>query len=300
MVLVVEKEVKELLWTKKETKYFALPQCQLLIANLSKISGKEAVQLFQRFSFGAVHRPNAYTSLKDKIFLQELKRKVHFLIHQDPSEYMQLIRERRSEYRLANRLLSYQIIVVGGSTGATDSVVELVKALPAAYPLPVVIAQHIPDSFSARLANRLEGLSKNRIVIPQNGEPLFAGTVYLLPSDRNMVINSPTTADNWYFGESTEEFKEFNHPSIDGFLDSLGSAGVESGVYISLSGMGKDGALGAASLNSKKGKVIIQDPEECLLQSMPLATKEQCKQVEIMTIEEITHFLKSIVGQTSN
>lgn len=279
---------------------FGITKWQLLVIDLSLVSANLLYKLFAIPTLEILHRSTGFKSLTDSTFKQELKRKTHFLTHLEPTELAQLQQQKKEFLPVQNRLLPYQLVVIGGSTGATDSLTELVAALPAAFPIPVVIVQHIPEKFTWRLASRLEGISKNRIVVPQNGEPLFAGAVYLLPSDRNMVLSSSiNTNGQWIFGESNQKFQEYNFPSIDGFLGSVSSLKINRVVSVTLSGMGKDGAFGAEKIEKLHGKVIVQQPKECLAESMPLATKQQCNNVEVMSISEIAHFIKSIIGQSS-
>ena len=157
------------------------------------------------------------------------------------------------------------IIAIGASTGGTEAIKEVLSSLPSNTP-PVVITQHIPKTFSARFAFRLNEQCALTVVEAQHGQKIKEGHAYVAPGDLHLTVVKK--------GESLfcvlEDTPEVNRhkPSVDVLFDSLVPL-AENVQAVLLTGMGNDGAQGMRHLKDHGAFTIIQDQQSSLIWGMP-------------------------------
>lgn len=159
-----------------------------------------------------------------------------------------------------------RVLAIGSSTGGPPVLRELLAAMPAPFPLPVVIAQHILAGFDAGLAGWLRGTGHD-VVLVKDTMPLVAGRVYLAPGDGHMVIEGDrvrllAVAD----GDMV--------PSADKLLSSAARQFAEAAVGVVLTGMGRDGAKGLSAIRQAGGRTLTQRGDTCVVNGMPEACRE--------------------------
>lgn len=164
----------------------------------------------------------------------------------------------------ADDLLTPRLVVVGASAGGISALSVLVSTLPADFPAPVVVAQHLDPSRESLLGEILSRKSALPVRTVEEHEPLEPGVVYVIPANRNVDI----TDDE--IDASTEESRQ-PKPSIDRLLDSAAETVGERLIAVILTGTGSDGASGAVAVKKAGGTVIIQNPETAEYPAMPLA-----------------------------
>lgn len=174
---------------------------------------------------------------------------------------------------------SGRIIFVGASTGGTEALKEFLLATPADCP-PVLIVQHMPETFTATFARRLDGLCAPRVVEAQGNEKVEAGTVFIAPGHSHMQIRRSPAG---YFTELLATPPVNRHrPSVDVLFDSAASVVGRQAVGVILTGMGKDGAQGLLRMRQAGAYTLGQDEATCVVYGMPReafligAVEEQC------------------------
>lgn len=159
------------------------------------------------------------------------------------------------------------LIVVGTSAGGMPALVQLVAQLPATLTAAVLVVQHFaPDSDGQQLVDRLARHTGLECLLPTNGEPLRAGTLYLAPPDRHLLAKDGTTAHVLVTKGPRE-----NHyrPAADSLFRSAAVAYGPRTVGIILTGMLFDGTAGLEFIKRCGGVAIVQDPHEAEYPSMP-------------------------------
>ncbi len=160
--------------------------------------------------------------------------------------------------------LASRLVVVGASADGISALSVLVSTLPADFPAPVVIAQHLDPSRESRLGEILSRKSAMPVLTVEDHASLEPGAVYVVPANRNINITGGGI-------DASEEQTRHPKPSIDRLLDSAAEAAGERLVAVILTGTGSDGASGAVSVKKAGGTVIIQNPETAEYPAMPLA-----------------------------
>ena len=166
----------------------------------------------------------------------------------------------------APRGVSVAAVAVAASTGGPAALHQLLSTLPAGFPIPVLVVQHIAPDFVNGLASWLDAASPLTVKVAEEGEPLRPRTVYLAPdrldlrvSDRGTVsLSRPTPGSRLC-------------PSATSLFESVAQAYGASALAVILTGMGQDGLEGLASIKQAGGRVVAQDEETSVVFGMPAA-----------------------------
>lgn len=164
-----------------------------------------------------------------------------------------------------------QVLLIGASTGGVTAVETVLRGLPASIP-PVVIAQHMPESFLESFSSRLNSILPHRVSLAQDGTELQAGQILLAPGGtRHTGIEA---RGNAMFCKAIERPKRNGHcPSVDElFLSAVDIAPRVTAII--LTGLGRDGADGLQALRGAGAHCIGQDEASCVVYGMPRAAAE--------------------------
>jgi len=158
-----------------------------------------------------------------------------------------------------------QIIGIASSTGGPGVLATILRALPADYPIPILIVQHITQGFVTGLAEWLNIETPLKVMLAGHGDRPEAGTVLIAPDDYHLQINPrgliELSKDDPYKGL---------RPSANYLFHSLARAFGPRAVGIVLTGMGDDGAEGLDALHRAGGLTLAQDEASCVVFGMPL------------------------------
>jgi len=187
------------------------------------------------------------------------------------------------------------VVAIGSSTGGPAALHTLLTHLPADYPVPITITQHMPKMFLESLAQRINNDSNLECSIAKNGEQLKVGHIYLAPGDIHMKI----VRKGLYLSIKLEDGARVHHciPAVDVTYGSLLDLAPRiKTLAVVLTGMGSDGALGAKALAGKGGIVIAQDEESSTVWGMPGETVRLGAASEILPLDDIPDALMRHAG----
>lgn len=161
---------------------------------------------------------------------------------------------------------SGKIIFLGASTGGTEAIKEFLLAIPAECP-PILIVQHMPESFTASFARRLDGICAPQVIEAKGNEKVEPGNVYIAPGHSHLQIRR---ASNGYITELLATPPVNRHrPSVDVLFDSAASLVGRQAIGVILTGMGKDGAQGLLRMRQAGAHTFGQDEASCVVYGMP-------------------------------
>ncbi|MBN2227040.1 MAG: response regulator [candidate division Zixibacteria bacterium] len=170
------------------------------------------------------------------------------------------------------QLSDYDIVAIGTSLGGPKALYELIPALPADFPLPVVIVQHMPKGFTESLSANLDAKSKLIVVEARGGEKLQGGYVYLATGGKHLEIaRNPRMPGRNYITRSIDSDPVHGcKPAVDVMFHSLVGS-IQGGILaVVLTGMGVDGLAGVRALKAHKNcYCITQDQASCAVYGMP-------------------------------
>jgi two-component system chemotaxis response regulator CheB len=184
---------------------------------------------------------------------------------------------------------SYKAVVIGGSAGSFQGVVKILSQLPKGFPLPIIMCLHRLKHVRHGFVEALSLKSVVQVTEPYDKEPIKKGGVYLAPANYHLSVEL-----GHYFALSTEEMVNNSRPAIDITLGTCAYVFKDKLIGILLSGANKDGAMGMKQIKDRGGLTIVQDPAECMIDTMPKAALAATKIDHIMKIDQIVEFFKEL------
>jgi two-component system chemotaxis response regulator CheB len=160
----------------------------------------------------------------------------------------------------------FDLVVIGVSAGGVDLLLELLPALPAKFPVPIVVCLHAAIGVTTDLAALLGARAHVAVREALDKDALKPGCVYLAPGGYHLLLERDRT-----LALSMEPPVRFARPSIDVLFESAAHAFGARVLAVVMSGANDDGARGARRIKDSGGTVIVQDPETAQVADMPRA-----------------------------
>ncbi len=181
-----------------------------------------------------------------------------------------------------------EVVVIGISTGGPPALQELVARLPADFPVPVIVVQHIPAEFTQSLARRLNASSHIEVKEAKHGMRLASGTVFLAPGGTQVLISADKT-----FILSDEDYEVPYSPSVDVLTASVVEVYGGKAMGVMMTGMGNDGLLGFRALHKAGGYILAQDEASSVIYGMPKAVIDDAIVHEIHSLDDLPEAIAS-------
>lgn len=168
---------------------------------------------------------------------------------------------------LSNPIITTEkIIVVGASTGGTEAIKDFLITLPPDCP-GILIAQHMPETFTRSFANRLDSLCKISVKEAVHGERVLPGHAYIAPGHSHLLL--ARSGANYVVNLNQSQPVNRHRPSVDVLFRSAANCAGANATGVILTGMGKDGALGMLEMRQKGAYNFAQNEESCVVFGMP-------------------------------
>lgn len=232
---------------------------------------KDSTIAFDALAVGAldiINRPQLPDNVDDSIvsssgteFLAKLKllSQIKVITHVRGK----LNRRARSDKELGSSAV-WRLVIIASSTGGPKALKEIFDHLPADFPSPVLVVQHMSDGFVPGLARWLDSTCNLTIAVAVENEMIKPGSIYIAPTGYHLTIKKGGM------------LSLLDHPPINGLrpcadvlIESAVNAYGSRVVGVILSGMGNDGTRGSSLIKQAGGKVIVQDRTTCVIPSMP-------------------------------
>lgn len=185
-----------------------------------------------------------------------------------------------------------EVIAIGVSTGGPNALADVLKLIPKQFPIPILIAQHMPPLFTGLLADRLNRVCPLSVCEAQDGRDLLPGQVWVAPGDRHLVVERQGLSLRVRLNHNPPE--NSCRPSADVLFRSVAETFTSGAVAVVLTGMGQDGLEGCRSIRNKGGKVIVQDQATSVVWGMPRAVAEAGLADRILPLDHIASELTRI------
>jgi two-component system chemotaxis response regulator CheB len=179
-----------------------------------------------------------------------------------------------------------RVVGICGSTGAPQVLARLLTALPADYPIPILIVQHISPGFTDNLAGWLNGVAGLPVAIAADGERPGPGA-WIAPEGAHLKL----TATGRFLLDARTARR--HRPSGDVLFESIATAAGALAIVVVLTGMGSDGAVGAVEVRRRGGLVIAQDEESSAIFGMPKAAIEGGADL-VLAPDDIAAYLRDL------
>lgn len=166
-----------------------------------------------------------------------------------------------------------EILVIASSTGGPNALVEYFSLLRDPLPFPILVTQHMPPLFTASLAERIGAYSGKIAREAVHGEILQPNQIYVAPGDYHLSLGGDKKAPKILLDQGPS--RNYVRPCADYLFESAAAIFGKNTLGIVFTGMGRDGADGAAAIKAKRGAVLIQNEDSCVVFGMPGAVFEE-------------------------
>ncbi|WP_270165281.1 protein-glutamate methylesterase/protein-glutamine glutaminase [Paenibacillus sp. SYP-B4298] len=260
--------------------------CPVPVVMLSSLTESGAMETIKALQYGAVdfiHKPSGALSIDLIKIQQEIQDTIKAASKVDVGRLRsallrqpgQLSKERQHSMKpQPTRAGVSQIVAIGASTGGPQALTKILSELGGAFRHPVVIAQHMPPSFTASLAARLNLLSPLHVSEAVHDEWLENGRVYIAPGDYH--LNVVPVQGGYKIRLHQRENGSRHRPSVDELFASVAALHSLKRHFVLLTGMGRDGAaaMGEAKASGAAATTIAEAKDTCVVYGMPRAAIE--------------------------
>ncbi|WP_122349430.1 protein-glutamate methylesterase/protein-glutamine glutaminase [Pseudomonas coronafaciens] len=181
---------------------------------------------------------------------------------------------------------AYKLVAIGTSTGGPVALQRVLTQLPASFPAPLVLIQHMPAAFTKAFAERLDKLCKISVKEAEDGDVLRPGLALLAPGGKQMMVDARGTV-KILPGDERLNYK----PCVDITFGSAAKSYGDKVLSVVLTGMGADGREGARLLKQAGSTVWAQDEASCVIYGMPMAIVKADLADAIYSLDDIGRHL---------
>ncbi|MCG8317542.1 MAG: chemotaxis response regulator protein-glutamate methylesterase [Pseudomonadales bacterium] len=184
-----------------------------------------------------------------------------------------------------------RLLIIGSSTGGPIALQKILTELPANFPIPILLVQHMPGTFTQAFAQRLDRVCQIRVKEAQDNDPLRPGVALLAPGGMQMLIHDNGQSIAVMEGSERLQYK----PSVDVTFGSAARSLKGKVLALVLTGMGHDGREGSKLLKREGAHVWTQDEETSVVYGMPMSVERAGYSDLILPIDSFAQRLKQII-----
>jgi two-component system chemotaxis response regulator CheB len=160
-----------------------------------------------------------------------------------------------------------EIVAIGASTGGPNALAAVFARLPADFPVPIVMVQHMPPMFTRLLSERLSAEYKIRVQEGSSGSVLVAGQAWIAPGDYHMIVTRDAAQARLLVHQDPPE--NSCRPAVDVLFRSIAQTFGRNALAVVLTGMGQDGLRGCELVREAGGQIVVQDEATSVVWGMP-------------------------------
>lgn len=194
-----------------------------------------------------------------------------------------------------SKVSQYKAVVIGGSAGSFQVITKLLAALPKEFDLPIILCLHRLKHVRHGFVEALNIKSVKTLEEPSDKDSIKKGKIYLAPANYHLCVELGNT-----FSLSTEEMVNNSRPAIDITLDTASYVYKNKLIGILLSGANKDGAWGMKKIKERGGLTIVQDPADCMIDTMPVAAMKLTEIDLVLKVDGLISFFLDLNRQLIN
>lgn len=187
------------------------------------------------------------------------------------------------------------IVAIGISTGGPNALTAVLPKIPADFPVPIVIVQHMPPIFTKILAENLSAKSQLPVKEAADGDLLLPGQIWIAPGSYHMIVESSGHQTVLRLNQNPPE--NYCRPAVDVLFRSVAEVFNNNILAVVMTGMGQDGMLGCKEIKQRGGAVIIQDEASSVVWGMPGAVYKEGLADAVYALNELDQAIIQCVKQ---
>ncbi len=191
------------------------------------------------------------------------------------------------------RTTTDRIVCIGISTGGTETLREVLQAMPAQCP-GIVVVQHMPEKFTAAFAKRLNGICAMEVREAEDGDEVHGGRVLIAAGNRHMLLQRAGTRYHVAIKDGPPVSR--HRPSVDVLFRSAAQYAGPNALGLIMTGMGDDGARGLLEMRKAGARTLAQDQESCVVFGMPKEAIELGAAERTVSLARVPHEIMSWTG----
>jgi len=254
------------------------PMPVVMVSTLTEKGAQVTLEALELGAFDFVEKPKLDASNTLADYATEITNKVKAAAHVPLSTLTNRVAPKVSEKLTADAVIAKQqtastklkttekIIAIGASTGGTEAIKDVLCALPANSP-GIVVTQHIPASFSAAFAQRVNKYAAINVKQAKDGEQILPGHAYIAPGDKHLLVER--SGARYYCRLNDGPPVSRHKPSVDVLFRSVAQNVGPNAIGVMLTGMGDDGAHGMLEMKQAGARNMIQDEKTSVVWGMP-------------------------------
>lgn len=266
------------------------PTAVLMVSSVTERGAEQTMRALEIGALDFVTKPNGGSSIRFLEAKEELLGKLRGLKSAKVSAGAGT--SKRVNASLPQH--SDKVVLIASSTGGPRALTTLFSSLPDRFPAPIVIVQHMPVGFTASLATRLTSVGKVPVREAVAGDRVHSGQALIAPAGLHLSFDRQGAV---VLGDSPVVHGV--RPAADFMFSTAAAAFGAQCVGVVLTGMGRDGAAGAADIRNAGGIVFGEDESTCVVYGMPKAAKEAGGIDAEFPIQEMAHAISaSLAGRS--
>ncbi len=191
---------------------------------------------------------------------------------------------------------SVDLIAIGASTGGPDALASILVQLPADFPVPIVIVQHMPPLFTRLFAQRLHTSAAVTVREAKDGDLVVAGTVLIAPGDFHVSLRRDGTTVRIVTHQEGPE--NWVRPAVDVLFRSVAEVYGERALGVVLTGMGQDGIRGCERMSEAGAQIVVQDAATSVVWGMPGAVANAGLAHRILPLSRVADHLMMVANRS--
>jgi two-component system, chemotaxis family, protein-glutamate methylesterase/glutaminase len=264
----------------------------VMISAYTKEGGEITLKALREGAIDYILKPSGEISLDLKIIESEIISKVKTAAEASVEAIQESIHRGVDKLPLPHKIFEGRVVAIGSSTGGTKGVEFILRSLPAEFPLPILIVQHMPKMFTSLFAKRLNTLTEIKVKEAEDGEEVRGGVAYIAPGGWHMIISAKEPPSAGFLIEPVIKLTKNEpvyglRPSVDILFKSVANVYGKNSIAAILSGMGSDGALGMQEIYNVGGATIAQDKKSSIVFGMPKSAIEMGIVRDVLPIDSV-------------
>jgi len=185
----------------------------------------------------------------------------------------------------------YAVVAIASSAGGLQALNKVIGRLPAGFPVPVLVVQHLDPRHETVIADILARRTELGVKLAQHGEHARPGVVYVAPPDRHLLVEA-----DGHLALTDSELVHFVRPSADLMFESVAGSYGARAIACVLTGTGSDGAMGVSAVKARGGTVLVEDPGTAEFNGMPEAAVATGAVDFVLGLDEIAPVIIGLVN----